>query len=242
MNIVLIAGWGLGASVLTPFADLLRQQQHQVEVWDIFDPNELAVLEDKVENVQAFDILMGWSLGGQLALLLAHEIYQQTGIVKPVICCMSNPCFVAHEHWPYAMPSAQYRQFHDAVMQHPAQALQRFCALVTLGSPAPRERAKLLQQQILNIDLNYQSSHLYLLEQLNLVDILKVYPGKMLFVFSEKDMLVPGKVTGETGFLPTEHLEVACIEAAHDAILFDREILLAPILEFLTNNEAVKAK
>src|SRR5690606_39424958 len=113
-----------------------------------------------------------WSLGGQLAVLLAQEIYQQVNIAKPVIACMSNPCFIAQTDWPNAMPKSQYVQFKHAVIQHPEQALQRFCALVTLGSTAQRERTKYLQQQLVGIDLSYQQAHLYLLERLNVVDIL----------------------------------------------------------------------
>ena len=242
MKILLITGWGLGTSVLKPFADLLRQQQYQVEIWDIFDPNDLSVLAARVEQAQSFDVLIGWSLGGQLALLLVHEIYQKTQLAKPVICCMSNPCFVANDLWPQAMPYMQYQQFQKSVLKNPLQAMQRFCALVTLGSSAPRERAKYLQQQILNIDLIYQARHLYLLEQLNLVNIFKSYPGKMLFVFSRNDMLVPYQLSQESELLAACNLNLVSIDAAHDAILFDTKLLINPILIFLTGTAAAKAE
>ncbi len=47
MKILMITGWGLGTAVLTPFVEQLRQQ-HQVEVWDIFDPNVESILAEKL--------------------------------------------------------------------------------------------------------------------------------------------------------------------------------------------------
>ncbi|MBB4835577.1 alpha/beta hydrolase [Acinetobacter schindleri] len=236
MKILLISGWGLGTQVLNEFVQQLEQQltpQHQIEVWDIFDPNNAAVLAEKVQAAADKDVLIGWSLGGQLALLLANAIYQQIQVTKPVIACMSNPCFVAQENWLHAMPKVQYEQFKHAVMLQPQQALKRFSALVTLGSVAPRERAKHLQEQSVNIDLSYQQAHLYLLEQLNLVDILKSYPGKMLFINSENDMLVPYKVIQNIAHFNADHLNLVKISAAHDAILFDTSLVIEPILQFL---------
>ncbi|WP_286832487.1 MULTISPECIES: alpha/beta hydrolase [Acinetobacter] len=236
MKILLISGWGLGTQVLNEFVQQLEQQlmpQHQIEVWDIFDPNNAAILAEKVQVAADKDVLIGWSLGGQLALLLANAIYQQIQVAKPVIACMSNPCFVAQENWPHAMLKVQYEQFKHAVMLQPQQALKRFCALVTLGSVTPRERAKYLKEQLVNIDLSYQQAHLYLLEQLNLVDILKSYPGKMLFINSENDMLVPYKVIQNIAHFNADHLNLVKISAAHDAILFDTSLVIEPILQFL---------
>ncbi|ATO18396.1 alpha/beta hydrolase [Acinetobacter sp. LoGeW2-3] len=243
MKILLISGWGLGTQVLNEFVQQLEQQseqQPQVVVWDIFDPNKAELLAEKVQTAADMDVLIGWSLGGQLAMLLANEIYQQTQDTKPVIACMSNLSFVAQENWPHAMPKAQYLQFKHAVMLQPEQALQRFCALVTLGSAAPRERAKYLQQQSINIDLSYQQAHLYLLEQLNLVNIVKSYPGKMLFINSEKDMLVPCKVLQDIALISARNLNFVKIQAAHDAILFDTSLVIEPILQFLQDIHSVK--
>ncbi len=52
MKILMITGWGLGTAVLTPFVEQLRQQ-HQVEVWDIFDPNVESILAEKVRQASS---------------------------------------------------------------------------------------------------------------------------------------------------------------------------------------------
>ncbi|MGE8539267.1 MAG: alpha/beta hydrolase [Acinetobacter sp.] len=232
MNILLITGWGLGTAVLEKFAEELRKD-HSVVLSDIFDPYNPAILAEKVQTTADIDVLIGWSLGGQLALILANEIYQQTQVAKPVIACMFNPCFVANKNWPQAMPEADFENFQQAARINMLSTLKRFSHLVCMGAKDARQRVKYLQSQLPLIDLTYQEQHLYLLKQLNLVDILKTCSTKILFIFSVQDSLVPCKVTLEPVFYQQNLIQVEEIDAAHDAILFDTELVLAPIRNYL---------
>jgi len=237
----MITGWGLGTAVLTPFVEQLRQQ-HQVEVWDIFDPNVESILAEKVRQASSFDVLMGWSLGGQLAIYLANEIFQQTRVAKPVIACMSNPCFVANKDWQQAMPETDLEQFLQAARLDMLTTLKRFSHLVCMGAKDARQRVKYLQSQLSLIDLNHQEKHLYLLKQLDLVKILKTCSTKILFIFSNQDSLVPCQVSIEPVFYQQSLIKVKEIQAAHDAILFDTELVLTPILDFLDDLSVASAR
>lgn len=241
MKILMITGWGLGTAVLTPFVEQLRQQ-YQVEVWDIFDPNVESILAEKVRQASSFDVLMGWSLGGQLAIYLANEIFQQTRVAKPVIACMSNPCFVANKDWQQAMPETDFEQFLQAARLDMLTTLKRFCHLVCMGAKDARQRVKYLQSKLSLIDLNHQEKHLYLLKQLDLVEILKTCSTKILFIFSNQDSLVPCQVSIEPVFYQQSLIKVKEIEAAHDAILFDTELVLTPILDFLDDLSVASAR
>lgn len=241
MKILMITGWGLGTAVLTPFVEQLRQQ-HQVEVWDIFDPNVESILAEKVRQASSFDVLMGWSLGGQLAIYLANEIFQQTRVAKPVIACMSNPCFVANKDWQQAMPETDLEQFLQAARLDMLTTLKRFSHLVCMGAKDARQRVKYLQSQLSLIDLNHQEKHLYLLKQLDLVKILKTCSTKILFIFSNQDSLVPCQVSIEPVFYQQSLIKVKEIQAAHDAILFDTELVLTPILDFLDDLSVASAR
>lgn len=241
MKILMITGWGLGTAVLTPFVEQLRQQ-YQVEVWDIFDPNVESILAEKVRQASSFDVLMGWSLGGQLAIYLANEIFQQTRVAKPVIACMSNPCFVANKDWQQAMPETDLEQFLQAARLDMLTTLKRFSHLVCMGAKDARQRVKYLQSQLSLIDLNHQEKHLYLLKQLDLVEILKTCSTKILFIFSNQDSLVPCQVSIEPVFYQQSLIKVKEIEAAHDAILFDTELVLTPILDFLDDLSVASAR
>jgi len=237
----MITGWGLGTAVLTPFVEQLRQQ-YQVEVWDIFDPNVESILAEKVRQASSFDVLMGWSLGGQLAIYLANEIFQQTRVAKPVIACMSNPCFVANKDWQQAMPETDFEQFLQAARLDMLTTLKRFSHLVCMGAKDARQRVKYLQSQLSLIDLNHQEKHLYLLKQLDLVKILKTCSTKILFIFSNQDSLVPCQVSIEPVFYQQSLIKVKEIQAAHDAILFDTELVLTPILDFLDDLSVASAR
>jgi len=237
----MITGWGLGTAVLTPFVEQLRQQ-YQVEVWDIFDPNVESILAEKVRQASSFDVLMGWSLGGQLAIYLANEIFQQTRVAKPVIACMSNPCFVANKDWQQAMPETDLEQFLQAARLDMLTTLKRFSHLVCMGAKDARQRVKYLQSQLSLIDLNHQEKHLYLLKQLDLVKILKTCSTKILFIFSNQDSLVPCQVSIEPVFYQQSLIKVKEIQAAHDAILFDTELVLTPILDFLDDLSVASAR
>lgn len=241
MKILMITGWGLGTAVLTPFVEQLRQQ-YQVEVWDIFDPNVESILAEKVRQASSFDVLMGWSLGGQLAIYLANEIFQQTRVAKPVIACMSNPCFVANKDWQKAMPETDFEQFLQAARLDMLTTLKRFCHLVCMGAKDARQRVKYLQSKLSLIDLNHQEKYLYLLKQLDLVEILKTCSTKILFIFSNQDSLVPCQVSIESVFYQQSLIKVKEIEAAHDAILFDTELVLTPILDFLDDLSVASAR
>lgn len=233
MNIIVITGWGLGHHVLKPFVDLLEAEGHKVDLWDIFDPFHPKILAEKISRAEYSQLLIGWSLGGQLALYLAHTLQTQREIDLPVICCMSNPSFVAQAAWFEAMPQVQYQQFSKLMNSNPLKGLQRFCHLVTMGSEEPLKRAKTLQNNLSYIDLNYQKKHLYLLEQLDLREMLKNHPSKILFLFSEQDQLVPCKVAEKVKYIAEDRIEIQILKGTHDRILFEPKLILARISNFL---------
>lgn len=241
MNILLIAGWGLGTTVLKEFSEKLRTD-HTVAISDIFDPFDAVTLQEKIKLAQDYDVLIGWSLGGQLAIYLANEIFQQTRVAKPVIACMSNPCFVANKDWQQAMPETDFEQFLQAARLDMLTTLKRFCHLVCMGAKDARQRVKYLQSKLSLIDLNHQEKHIYLLKQLDLVEILKTCSTKILFIFSNQDSLVPCQVSIEPVFYQQSLIKVKEIEAAHDAILFDTELVLTPILDFLDDLSVASAR
>jgi pimeloyl-[acyl-carrier protein] methyl ester esterase len=115
---------------------------------------------------------------------------------------------VANEAWPQAMPVEQYTQFKSSILADPKRGMQCFCTLVTLAGAAARERTKLLHQQLNSIDLNYQVKHLLSIAAIKSSGYLKNHSVKMLFIFSENDMLVPYKVSQESVFLTTQNLNL----------------------------------
>ncbi|MBC6677301.1 MAG: hydrolase, partial [Acinetobacter sp.] len=105
-RILLITGWGGGTKLLQPLAHALQHKGHSVELINIFNGLDAQALQQYAEQAKDFDVIIGWSLGGQLATLLVEAVEQQYQQQKVLITLASNPCFVAHENWPTAMSPA----------------------------------------------------------------------------------------------------------------------------------------
>ena len=112
-RLILLPGWGLGVSPMEPLAAALQGLDEHLKV-DIeplpeLDSSDLQMWLDELdENIPQDVWLGGWSLGGMLASELAARRGER--------CCglltlASNPCFVADEQWPSAMPGETFDAF-----------------------------------------------------------------------------------------------------------------------------------
>lgn len=109
-KILLITGWGVGVEPLQTLKLHLEKKGFDTQLINIFnvlDRNFRAQL-DLVAEV---DVVIGWSLGGQLATHLVDSFYKSTGLTKTLITLASNPCFVANRVWQTAMPTDVFSQF-----------------------------------------------------------------------------------------------------------------------------------
>jgi|GEM_PF-4711110 len=78
--------------------------------------------------------LIGWSLGGMLAVALAHRYPEP---VTGVITLGANACFSTQADWPNAMPRSTFEQFYKRFQRSPERALKRFAFLCTSLSTEP---------------------------------------------------------------------------------------------------------
>lgn len=107
------------------------------------DSVSLDSLCDAVEPAVAQGaILVGWSLGAQVALQLACTFPQR---VAALVLIGATPCFVQAEGWLHGMPQARFDAFAAQLATDRDSTLQRFVALASLGSAAARAQAQRLQ-------------------------------------------------------------------------------------------------
>lgn len=123
------------------------------------------------------DVVIGWSLGGQLATHLVDSFYKSTGLTKTLITLASNPCFVANRVWQTAMPTDVFSQFKASFLQNSQATLKRFYYLITLGSSQAKQDWISLQNIASPPSNELLLEGLQMLEQLNLVDNLKKLSG-----------------------------------------------------------------
>ncbi|MBZ9613694.1 pimeloyl-ACP methyl ester esterase BioH [Rheinheimera maricola] len=104
-----------------------------------------AVVEQLAAQIPSNSYVCGWSLGGLLAIALAHRYpdkVQQLGLVA------SSPCFMAQPAWP-GMAVAVLQQFSKALSENLPLTIERFLAIQAMGSSSARNDIKLLKQAIL---------------------------------------------------------------------------------------------
>ena len=134
--------------------------------------------------------LGGWSLGGMLASELAARRGDR--------CCglltlASNPCFVAHEQWPSAMPGETFDAFLAGCNADPRMTLKRFSLLCAQGAEDPRGLSRLLLGGAPHTSAAVLMSGLELLAQLDTRQALQAFRGPQLHLFAGLDGLVPGR-------------------------------------------------
>ncbi len=213
-RILLITGWGGGAELLKPLHEALEQKGHSVERINIFNLLNDDVLQQHVELAVEYDVIIGWSLGGQLATILVNQIQQQYAEQKLLITLASNPCFVAQADWMSAMPVESFMQFKQSFEQDAITTLRRFGLLVCQGASSAKKDFVAMQKLIRPQPIALLRDGLQLLEQLNLVEMYKNYQGKQLHVFAEYDALVPYQVMQKTKDLAANNSSIVSVEGA----------------------------
>lgn len=214
-RILLITGWGVGTEVLEDFALALRNKQFNVDLINIFDPAHAVTLDSYSDLAQHYDILMGWSLGGQLASILAEQVWQRTGQAKTLITLASNPCFVQSEHWPKAMSQQAFSQFKQSYLDHPEACIKRFCYLISQGSLQHKKDWLTLQSLLKAQDFLEMKQGLNTLQQLNTVPILQNYEGQQFHLLAQQDQLLSHQISADLHKLAAKFLNIIKIDGSH---------------------------
>lgn len=233
-KILLITGWGVGVEPLQSLKLHLEKKGFETQLINIFnflDRN----FQAQLDLVAEVDVVIGWSLGGQLATQLVDIFYQQTGQTKTLITLASNPCFVANDNWQTAMPTDVFSQFKASFLQNLQATLKRFYYLITLGSSQAKQDW-LNMQNISNpppYDVLLQG--LEMLEHLNLVDNLKNYSGPQLHLFAEQDGVIPCKIVENFKDIATKNMSYKLLkDATHAFPYLQVERTIEEICQFLT--------
>lgn len=236
-KILLITGWGGGTKLLNSFKQALENKGHSVELINIFNALDEHALQQQAEKAKAFDVIIGWSLGGQLAALLADEISKQYHQQKVLITLASNPCFVEscieNAEWHTAMPQATFQSFKQSFQQDAIATLRKFGFMVCQGVKTTKENFATLQSLIQPQNLDILKQGLNCLEQLNNVSILKNYAGHQYHLFAKQDFLVSYKIAENFQNFNAKFLETELISGSHGFPVFQYDSITDKICQYL---------
>jgi malonyl-CoA O-methyltransferase len=220
-ELVLLHGWGSSSAVWRSWLPLLRRRCN-VTLLDLPGSGQSpaqpdldidALLDQLARYVPPGAALLGWSLGGMLALAFCARRPRHCSALLTLAC---NPAFVARPDWPHAMPAATLRAFQEGLNGDSETALRRFQVLQARG--ADDERA--LLQWLRRLDQPAPPPAvlawgLGLLAQLDLRAALRdcALPG--VHLFGSADALVPAAVAEAVAALAPEHVVSILDGASH---------------------------
>ena len=234
--LVLLHGWALHAGLFTPLLPALAQR-HRVLAADLpghghSPPLPAWSLEAVVEALQQacadageVDVL-GWSLGGMVALAWAHKHPER---VRKLVLVGTTPKFVAGADWPHAMAAATMRRFADELRVAYRPTLQRFLTLQVQGSEEGRATLASLRHALHargTPDPSVLSGALNVLADTDVRAIVPSIRQPTLVVAGERDTLAPPEAsTWLARMLPDARLTVIA-GAGHAPFLSHRQAFL----------------
>ena len=233
VKLLLITGWGGGTKLLVPLKHGLEEYGYEVELINIFNALDINILQQHVEHAKQFNVIVGWSLGGQLATLLVDQIKKQYHQYKILITLGSNPCFVQTEDWQYAMSKDEFKQFKTSFDKDAVSTLKKFGFMVCQGMLTAKDDFRTLQSLIQAQNLDTLKAGLDVLGTFNNVNILQDYDGYQYHLFAKQDYLVSYKVQQKIAKLAVKFLETELISGSHGFPLFYSQDVSCKIYQYL---------
>ncbi len=231
-DVTLLPGWAMGSATLEPLRTALSESLPQATVQIHELPSlQLSTIEADLEAIAVRlppGVLIGWSLGGAVALQLLRRFPER---FRTVICIASNPSFLARAEWPGMAPET-FKSFYADFRDEPERTLKRFAGLVTQGSEQARQLRRSLEW-----DQADHEQRLHALAVLGVLDgraALRHVPTAVLYCLGAQDGLVPAEV-GPALEQTQDRVSVAMHPDASHALPLEQPLWLAQqIQSFLT--------
>lgn len=240
-DLVLLHGWGLHAIV---FDDIMPGllARFRVTVIDLpgMGQSPLAAGEYDLDFIcqqirpvlPARCHLLGWSLGGLVALALAHKHPQQ---IQSLVTVATNPRFVQADDWPAAMPAQILAKFRELFEEDVEGTLIRFLALNCKGADTQRDDVRKLKEILYFCGLPAKralAGGLDILAQVDVRQTLAQLRQPVLMLFGENDNIVPAAVAlAVEGLNPAVRVAVQQ-GVAHVPFISAPDIFLTALMDF----------
>ncbi len=192
-------------------------------------PSDSQTLSTSLLDAATDGWLVGWSLGGLLAMQAAliesaHQGRSNQAPIRGLILIAATPCFSRREHWPHGVAEALVEQMAIDLESEPEQVLNRFLALEVHGSEHAAADLRLLRKEAFRHGLPATAALRTGLEVLRTSDLtskLDQLELPVLLIGGRRDRLVPyAALEASAQALPEVRL-VRIPGAAHAPFLTD---------------------
>lgn len=240
-GVVLVHGWGSGASVWESLAAELRPRR-PVTMPDLpgygaaptCTPYTLeAIVGGLARSAPRRCDVVGWSLGALVALAWAQRAPQQ---VMRLGLIAATPCFVQRVGWKHAAAPAVLARFSEGLAANRAGTLRRFVSLEAQGDARAKQVARQLREALAARDgpaPEALAAGLRLLLETDMRGALASVTQPALVIHGERDGVAP-LAAGEhlSRCLPNARLLVVP-GAAHAPFISQSRTVAAALLDFL---------
>ena len=185
-RVLFLPGWGFKATVFDPLMETLGDafQFDSVESAGYGDIN--ALTDDLIDHACAADVIVGWSLGGLVAIQLALHEPQH---VNRLVLLATTPCFTQRSDWGAGMPGDVFNDFMQLAMNDPVMGLRQFVRLNSGARVNPVSR-KLLGDNTIEPGHEALMAGLDTLQQTDLRKALPSLSAKVLVMQAGDDRLI----------------------------------------------------
>jgi pimeloyl-[acyl-carrier protein] methyl ester esterase len=245
-NLVLLHGWGLHGGI---WQTILPQLQQYFTIYNVDLPGfgQSKLSDDDLEYdydidylVESIDqilpekcYLMGWSLGGVVAMALAKHCSDK---IDKLITVASSPCFVVKDNWPYAMNKEVLESFIGLLSDDFKATLNRFLMIQTMGSATQKQDVAQLKKTVFTHGLPAEkalSGGLQILHDVDLLDSLTELNMPLLRIYGKLDTLVPVRCAElVTDYIPQSQA-VIFKKSGHAPFLSESEAFVQQVYRFL---------
>lgn len=249
--LVLIHGWGMNSTVWQPIIKKLSKfyRLHLVDLpgmglSETMQPYTLNSLAEIVADQLPDGVnVLGWSLGGQVALRIALD---QPEIVKKLVLVGTTPCFVnvdtitTRPYWHAGVNASVFEKFSSNVATDYQKTMMHFLTLQCLGSKTATKALRQLKKQFETMPVPSSHTLMSALDILLETDLRAEVPNIMqptFVIHGDKDSLAP---VAAANWL-AQHIQHALIRvisgASHAPFISHAEEFGDALLNFLAKED-----
>ncbi len=240
-HLAMVHGWGMNGRVFDALAERLSDH-FEAKIIDLPGHGGRASLplnsldawaNDLAQQLPDGSLLLGWSLGGQVAMRAA---LLHPAKVSRLILVATTPRFVTSQDWAHGMVHADLDAFGTALIADPRATLLRFLSLQTRGMPGQKALLQQLRETLLaapDPEADALSAGLDILQTADLRADVRQLAQPSLVIHGALDTLTP-PAAGEwlaTVLPAARHLEID--RAAHAPHLSHADDVAAEIRSFV---------